>query len=388
MTIADLFVNIGVKGTDTTVKAISNVNTGMKEVASTGLAAKAAIVGIVYGLERLTGMASARGMELQQFAGATGLSIENLQKWQFAARQFGVQNEEVAGSIKSVQTAMTDMLLGKGAPAGFGFVASKVGLDPTRLRDTFYVMEKLQRFAKEVPPDIAANVLKSFGISDTMFQFLAKNKQDIDKVRPSNIFSEREVAALAKIDTAWSNLYNRFKMVTGGIVAAKGLAGVNILSGAFSGTDKFLKDLDKLTKGMETFRTSIMAVAAAIALSFAPITATVAGAILLLNEYNKMKNGDQTSVFGREGAIANIARGRVLPDIMKNIPQTDKDQWKNANFLPRPPQSKEAVMKEVNNTVNQVLNIHGVEGAEDAASESKKGLNDAVRQMSVQGAVN
>lgn len=386
MTIAELFVNIGVKGADQTAKSVATVETGLKDVASTGLAAKAAVIGLIYGLEKLTGMAGARGMELQQFAGATGLSAEKLQKWQYAARQFGVQNEEVAGSVKSVQTAMTDMLLGKGAPAGFGYVSSKVGLDPTRLRDTFYVMDKLQKFAKEVPPDVAANVLKSFGISDTMFQFFAKNKQDIDKVKPSNIFSEREVAALARVDVAWSNFWNRFKMIIGGLTAQNGIKGINVLSGAMSGAQKFFSDLGKATQGIENFKTIAVTAGALIAAAWAPITAAIAGIIYLLDQYNKKKNGekdtffdDDTGFLGKKGPIMKFIMGDVPDDVMNP---------KEIGPMAIPPQKTTSdTMKEVHNTVNQILNIHGVDDAKDVSNESKKGLNDAVRQMSVQGAV-
>ena len=98
-------------------------------VRDAGPAAKALVLAVLYGLERMTAAAGKRGMELQQFAAATGLSAEMLQKWQYAALGFGVQADEVASSVGSIQKAMTNMRLGLGAPEGFAQFSRAVKLD-------------------------------------------------------------------------------------------------------------------------------------------------------------------------------------------------------------------------------------------------------------------
>lgn len=294
MTIAELFVNLGVTGKAESARAISDIKGGLKEVANTGLAAKAGILAAVYGLERLTGMAAKEGMELQKFGIATGLSTKKLQQWQFAAKQMGVEGEHVVGSVRSIQNAMTDMLLGKGAPEGLAIISNTVGFDPEKARDTFYVMGQLEKFAKTVPPDIAGNVLKSFGISEEMFQFFRANKLNIDKIKPSNLFSDREIRQLARVNVGWVNLWHSLKIFGGRIVAEFGESGVGALSGAFDWIKDAAHDLRGLMRDVPEFKVAMIAAGVAIAAAFAPITTAIVGITLALSDLQKRAKGEDS----------------------------------------------------------------------------------------------
>jgi len=165
MTIAELFVNLGVKGADSAGKALGGVKGGLGEVKSMSLEAKAALVGVIYGLERMMSNSAQLGTSLTNFNALTGISAQQLQQWQYAARQAGVAGEEMTGSMKAVQSTMANMLMGKGAPEGMAMLANKVGFDPARARDTAYVLGQLQKFAQSVPQDVGNAMIKSFGVS-------------------------------------------------------------------------------------------------------------------------------------------------------------------------------------------------------------------------------
>lgn len=402
MNVAELFVTLGVKGADTSAKAVSGVKTGLNEVASSGLAAKAAIVAVVYGLQRLTGLAGAQGMELKQFAAATGLSTDSLQRWQYAARQFGVEGNEVAGTVKNIQSAMTNMLMGKGAPEGMAMVASQVGFDPKRARDTFYVMEQLQKFSKTVPPDISANILKSFGISEGMFQFFRQNKTDIDKISPGNIFSEKQIAALARVDTAWANLYNTLKLFSGGLVAQFGGQGVAALQNSFAFLIDLSKNLSKITKEIPLLRDIMVSAGIAIAAAWAPLTATIGALIYLLSELQKMRSGKK-SAFDKDGLIGGAVSdvgaalgfsqfdpkkkygdssvpfaGSFAGDILESLKKNFGPSTQDFERIYGKPAAASTT------TIQTTVYNQGVKDAKDAAGLFKKEIDKALRQMPTQ----
>lgn len=243
MTIAELYVNLGVKGTDKAKQAVTGVKENLTEVASSGIAAKVAILGMLYAFERLTSATAKEGQGLQQFINLTGLSADSLQRWQYMARQSGVSAEEMAGNIKNVQGAMTDLLMHKGSPE----YMNAVGLDPKRLRDTFYVMEKLRDFAQKNAnnPDFANKILKSFGLSEGVNQMLMTNKLDLSKVPRNQLYADSEIGQLNKVAIAWDNLWAKVKRGMGHLNAAHGLTLVKDISKV---TDQVMSLIAALTK--------------------------------------------------------------------------------------------------------------------------------------------
>lgn len=253
MTVAELFVNIGVKGADSAGRSIFMIERGMKEVASTSLAAKAAIVGVMYGLERLMMNSAHAGTNLLNFASLTGLSTKELQQWQYAARQAGVQGEDMASSVRGVQNAMSDMLMGKGAPSGMGLLATKVGFDPAKARDTFYVLKQLQQFAKEVPADIGNAVLKSFGIGDAMIAGMRRNAFNEDVFKKAPTYSEGEIGSLNKVGVGWSNVGNKIEMAMGHLTAKHGMNMVNDIGNIVGQIMKLADALTTLAEKLKIF---------------------------------------------------------------------------------------------------------------------------------------
>lgn len=254
MTVGELFVNLGVKGDDKALKATEGVRKGMEGVASSGLAAKAAILAAMYGLEHLMSTSAQAGIGLTNFSATTGLSGQRLQEWQYAAQQAGITGDEFTGSLKSVQNAMTNMLLGKGAPEGYGLVAMKVGLDPSRIKDTYYVLSKLQEFAKTVPPNIAASVIKSFGVSDGVLAGMQRQVFNQDNFAKAPKYSEGEIKTLDKVGVAWANLGQKIQMAIGHFTAGHGMQIVGDISKLVPQVLELANAFAKLADQMKVFK--------------------------------------------------------------------------------------------------------------------------------------
>ncbi len=253
MNIAELFVNLGVKGSEKTVGAIANLQKGLKETASTSLEAKAAIVGAMYALERLFATSGKAGTDLTNFNTLMGGGmIQTLQKYQYAARQVGISNEEMEGTFKSLSDLSAKTLLGKARPEGAAYVANRTKTDLNPLLKAAadghpeLLLQKLQQFAQmEKNIGMRNQVLKSFGLGDNMIAGMARNAFTPQALRKAPTYSDKEVGALDKANIAWSNLGTKIEMAVGHFNAQHGGQLVKDISAI---TDKVLAMAEAFAK--------------------------------------------------------------------------------------------------------------------------------------------
>lgn len=291
MNIAELFVNLGIKGADKTIGALGNVKKGLGEVSSMSLEAKAGILAALYGLEQMAAKSGAAGTGLTNFAALTGLSAKTLQQWEYAARQAGVSGEELTGSLKGVQNSMTNMLLGKGAPEGLGIVSKAVGFDPKKARDTFYVMEQLQKAAQALPKDVGNQVLKSFNLSEGTIAAMRLNKFNPGTFAKAPLYGDKEIDSLNKSNIAWSNLGQKIEMAFGHFNAKHGQSLVGDISKLVPEVIKLAEALVRLSESLHLFEFMGKA--------FEGWTAIAKGVANTTDEVSKDKKGVGHGVLGK-----------------------------------------------------------------------------------------
>lgn len=370
MNLAELFVKIGLKGGAEVAKGLKSVNAGMETLESSSLATKAAIVGVFYGLERLTGFASQMGMDLQKFAVTTGLSTEELQKWQHAAMLFDVSGGEVASTIKGIQNAMTSMQLGGGMPEGFDVMARMVKLDPKRINDTFYVLSKVQEFIKKAPANVGNVLAKSLGISDDMFQALKMLNLKRDQGTSRDRLTKGEEIRLSAINRQWKEIWNTIKLIGAKLVAGN----------AFFATDNLLafsRLLSDVATNFDKFKTVAIAAGIAIGATFAPITAAVTGLIYLMAQYQKFKEGSEDSIFaGKHISEEDTAkvRDKLHLDKMSGLGSSLMNPLGLFQKHEPKPEGKSG------STVNNTIHIDGAHSPEATGHAVVKAINSAVRK--------
>lgn len=255
MNIAELFVNLGIKGAEKTVGALGQVKKGLGEVGSMSIEAKAGILGAMYGLERMMAISGQAGTGLVNFAALTGLSAKGLQQWQYAARQAGVSAEEMTGSLKGVQNSMTNMLMGKGAPEGIALLSKAVGgLDPTKYKDTFYMMTKLQEGIQKMSPEMGQMVAKSFGVSEGVISAMHRNVFTPDMLKKAPTYSDGETKSLDKSNVAWANLGNKIEMAFGHFNAKHGQTMVGDISKVVDQVVRLAEAFERLSEKLKLFQ--------------------------------------------------------------------------------------------------------------------------------------
>lgn len=221
MNIAQLFVSLGIKGSEKSLGAISNVKGSLKETASSGLAAKAAIIGAVYALERMFSKSSQVGTDLKNFNATLGVSARTLQQYQYAARQVGVSNEAVEESFRGLQNTITKTLMGEGAPKGLARVSQVIGEMSAQdleqfAREPQLLLQKLQEYARaEQHAGLRNEVLKSFGLGDDMIAALTRNAFTPEVMAKAPLYSDAEIERLDRANAAWKNLGQTIEMAFG-----------------------------------------------------------------------------------------------------------------------------------------------------------------------------
>lgn len=372
MKVGELFVELGAKGGDGLEKQLKTTKSTMGEVYSSSLALKAAILGIAYGLQQMMSSSAQAGTDLQNFNSLTGISVKTLQQWQYAARQVGVSNEEVAGSFKSVQSAVSNMLMGKGPIQGFDLVAQKVGLDQNRLRDTEYVLKQLQQFSQQVAPDIGNQVLKGFGVGEGMTAAFRRNAFRPEMLAKAPTYSEGQIKQLDKVNAAWANLETKVKMAFGEFTAKNGL--------------KIVSDLSKITTEVIKLANSLTILADKLRI-FELIGKVFGGWDLIFKQLNQ--NVDTLNSMGsyKSGTTGESGVLSWMKDATINDLNTIKNMFSDSYVAPRYPAP--ATNKTNNTTINQNLNFqHDGRDAQKTGESVHKAVRDAVRTSPAQNQVN
>lgn len=370
MKIADLFVNLGVKGDGPAQKALTGVRGTLGEISASGLAAKAAVIGVLYGLQRLMTTSGQAGASLMSYAGATGLSAETLQRWQYAARQANVSAEEMEGSITGLQSAMINMQMGNGVPNGMGIIANSVDIDQSRVRDTMYMMGKLAEYAqKEKNVDFANEQLKSFGLSLAMISAMRRNAFSDSVLKRAPHYSNSEAEQLQKVNVAWGNLGSKIEMAMGHLNAKHGPQLIRDISDL---TDSLLKLSDTLLTIGERFK--IFEIAHEVfkglnaTLHMFDDTDTQGKPDLIMDTYNGVK----AAFSGVGNMMGKLHTGAPAPLFVP------KGQYA--------PAAGKSVVHHHKTTINATLN--GVKDSKDAAHHLKKQFTKAAVQLNSPGQTN
>ena len=366
MNVGELFVKIGIQGSDTVGKSLSKVEDGLKNVGQMSLQAKAGIVAAIFALERMTLGAAEFGTSILHTTSALGINAQHLQSWQNQARKFAVSNDAVIQSFQALKKVSTDIMLGKGAPASFKVIQSKVGLDPNKMRDSMYFMNQLQKFAKTVSPDIASTMLRDLGIGEEMAQFLIRNKADMNKLHGS-ILSDKTLHSLERTNAAWMTLKQNMMLSLGTKLMGPTTFVVDKLNHFINGVGKISAAIKSASPEWKSFWTVAATSAAAIFAWLNPLTAVVAGLMYLIAKYDE---DPEAFTKGAKKGAADISGMTSFKAQIEKLKNGDFESFFRGTMNAAPNMVDKVGNKQViqnNNTV-----IHGVKNPNQVKTEMDK----------------
>lgn len=196
MKIADFFISLGfeVKGKED----LENVDKGMAKAEFSGLKLLAGVTALNAAFYAMITKAVEAGTNLQRFALTTGLSAQELQKWQLTAVRGNVAAEQMATAIGAVQKARAAIAFGDSAAAAPWML---LGIDPRQ--DPFKVLQQLQAQIMKLDPAIARQKLNEMGFSDDIFYLMRQNGFGRGNLAKNLTVSSEEVNNLAHLGGAW-----------------------------------------------------------------------------------------------------------------------------------------------------------------------------------------
>ncbi len=180
--------------------------------------------------------------QIKIFSDQLGVSVENLQRWQFAAKRFGVEGDRVADIFKDVSDKINDFVLTGGGEAGDIFeklaldAKDFIGLSPDKAFERIgAAMQGFTRgeqiFFMEALANDASVLLPLLDDNAAGFKRLSAEAE-----RSGNVLSTSQVNAAAKFS----------ETVAGMIAKAKGF--FNQVTGFLVGPlDIMIKRLDEMT---------------------------------------------------------------------------------------------------------------------------------------------
>lgn len=245
--IGELFVSLGVKGTDKTVAAFTSIKGGLSEVASMSLETKAAIVGAMYAVEQMTAAAGGNAQGLVNLNNTLGISIDTLQRYRYAASLAGVSNETMDASFQSIQKTMAQYRATGQAPMALARIATATGgLDYQRIanQDWAYLFQKYNQFAQSnVAQDqkmLALSELGQSGVAPAMMG----NKFTAQNLARAPVTSEGSIRALEKMKERFTDIEAHFGRMNNNLVLKWG--------------PELAKDLDKIIPKLEKLINSFL----------------------------------------------------------------------------------------------------------------------------------
>ncbi len=273
MNIGELFVTLGVKG-----KGLGTLRDVAKTIADLPVDAAAAIAGmagISLELGKMAEEALATSVAFEAFSNQTGLSWQQLQRWQIVAQQANVSAESVASSVSQLERNLAEIRLGRGNIAPF----QMLGINAGPGQSAFGVLEELRKRIRGLNPATATNLVSQMGLSPEMMNVLKLSDSQFREFGEHvHGISTRQLQDFLKSKLALVQMGQAFRYAMFGIVA------------------DFAAAANKAMEFKAALR-ELGIVALAFGAYFFPVTASIAALLLLLDDLAVYSVGGK-SLFG------------------------------------------------------------------------------------------
>lgn len=223
-----------------------------------------ALAGLQYKMVQLFGEAMNAAVGFDMFTKQTGLSWQELQKWQIVAQQAHVSAESVTASVTALQKQMAQIKLGQGNFAPFQMLG--IGVNGNAFDTLKQIREKIRGMDRAT----AGNIIEQMGLTPDMLNVLELSNVEFDRLSKTmaGMSDTQEKAFLRSKDTMikWSMVlkYDAFEA----------------LSNFVMGLEKFGKYINSVAGDMKLLIASVGLLAAA----FYPVFAVITALLLLFED--------------------------------------------------------------------------------------------------------
>ena len=337
MRIAEFFAEIGLKGDKVANMSLRDLIGSFGDLKAITVAELGALYQLGTEFAEMAKEAYSAAAALHNFEMRTGLSAQELQKWQIVAEQANVSAGSVTQAVDALSRASAAIRLGQGNIAPFQIL----GISPHQ--SAFKILEQLRSSLRGMDRPMAVNLLGQLGIDASMINILSLTNKEFA------VMAAQQEGIGAKTERAFLQgqlAITRFTQVVRysgySLVEIFGPTFNALLRGATFGIDLLSKAFSWLVDRMERLPYLLMGIKVALAglaLYFFPITAAIVGLLLVLDDLAAYMSGgksifglamegiqkvvkaaepylDKLTKFGQAfGTVAGIAATAVVPQI-------------------------------------------------------------------------
>ena len=321
MKVAELFVNLGIKGTEEASKGVGKVDKGMKGLVSRGIAVKAAFIAAGVAFTRIIKSSANAGTSLKNFESVTGLSVDTLQKWQKAGKAVGIEASQITQSFKGLQSSLQAMKL-TNISADLAVINDeliRMGSSPIQLEDfndAFYVAQKLSEFSKNSDFDKGRKRQLLSSLVDDEFIALLNT----DAINPKNLekydtLSKKQIENLSKLNAKVGSISSKFQKATQKIAGDISGGLIEKIDLIVNGITKLVLKLNILSEKVGVFKAlsfSLEVIFNGIAASLRIIEKSADGWIKLINLIDSSPKSEKTKKLGETGKTIYKETGLVF----------------------------------------------------------------------------
>lgn len=191
MKLGELFVDLGVNS--------GNALNSLTNFSIKFLAVKNAASQFADSIDGLFGDTARYGQQLIKNNFITGQSIGWMQKMKFRAEQVGASFEDVIGTLKNLQKANADILMGQGNIAPF----QKLNIDMSKLREPSQLLDEIMSKLMRLEPAFRQALASELGISEQVLFMYQQKTLEMDK---QLLLTQEEADALNQLNKDWIHL--------------------------------------------------------------------------------------------------------------------------------------------------------------------------------------
>lgn len=195
-------------------QALDKVDMKLDDLASGAAKALAGVASLTAGMGLMLKQALETANGFRQFALATGLSSQELQRWQSLAEQAGIDAGELAQGVKTLQQATADIAMGRGNVAPWQLL----GIAPSR--NPFDTLRDIRRAIEGLDPAIARTVVSEMGLGEGMLNILRMSSDQFESLNRNFVRTQGQIDQLNKINSLWAQYAFQIKSVKDQLVAA------------------------------------------------------------------------------------------------------------------------------------------------------------------------
>jgi hypothetical protein len=209
-----------VKPSEKTPKALEQVESGLKNIGSMSLEAKAGIVATIYAIDRLFEMSGRQGTSALNTATLLSGNTETLQRYEFVATKAGSSNEELASTFLSLSDAMAKLTTTGVAPTFWGQLQRVVGKFSAEDVEDFTahpekLFQRLQTYSQiEKNLGVKKQVLQSL-LTQTMTALVMRNKFTPEALAAAPVYTDAQIRKLDQSRSSWADVSERFGKMFG-----------------------------------------------------------------------------------------------------------------------------------------------------------------------------